>query len=173
MACAGHLLLSASPITRWAIPMLVLRRLSSRMCDFLNTAAVMMWRAKVRIVVAYHGAHCRDMPWRATRCRAMQCHAMSRHALPCYACIMAHHVVYTVAHHVVARMPWRIMAHHGAQWRTMLYAHRGDPWCTMVCCGMPWCAMTFYVASWCAYPHSSTSSSEASLRPCQGNQRDS
>ena len=136
MACAGHLLLSASPITRWAIPMLVLRRLSSRMCDFLNTAAVMMWRARVRIVVAYHGAHCRDMPWRATRCRAMQCHAMSRHDAPCIAMLCVYHgapwrkPLYT---------QWRTMllhACHGASWRTMLYAHRGVLWCAVACHGV-------------------------------------
>ena len=75
----------------------------------------------------------------------MHCHAMRVSWRT-----MEETIVYTVAHHVVARMITHAMAHHGAQWRTMLYAHRGDPWCTMVCCGMPWCAMTFYVASWCA-----------------------
>ena len=105
----------------------------------------MSWHTMVRIVGTCHG-----VPRDVVPCSAMLCRAMMRHALPCYACIMAHHGGNHCIHSGAPCCCTHAMAHHGAQWRTMLYAHRGDPWCTMVCCGMPWCAMTFYVASWCA-----------------------
>ena len=113
-----------------------LRRLSSRMCVFLNTAAVMMWRARVRIVVAYHGAHCRDMPWRAMRCRAMMCHAVPCYVAPCIAVLCAYHGAPCCIHSGAPCCCTLLHAGHGASWRTMLFAHRGVLWCAVACHGV-------------------------------------